>query len=232
MEEVSSVIWPFLTRTRYGQLNVWRTVFLTALIVVSYSAAKNDTVWARRSGMVLSLSLLVVLSMSGHQGVKGYANIPFFLDVLHLVAISLWIGGLFLIRLCFSFFLRQAGVELLDTFKHLFKKFSDLATYCVGAVAVTGIILLLFTIKSFSILFGKPYGIVLIIKILLVCIILILGGINKFFIVPLLNAADKDKWNEIVVTRRRLYLLATVEVYLGLGVLLATSLLTHLSPEG
>jgi putative copper resistance protein D len=232
LNEVFSIITPFLTKTKYGRFTLLRTAFISALIVVSLISIMRETKWTRTSGVVFSLALLVVISMSGHQGVKGYTNIPFFLDVIHLIAISTWIGGLFLLRSCFSFLIKEAGLELLDTFRSMIMRFSDLATYCVYVTIITGTLLSLFNIKGWSVLTQTNYGVVLIVKLILVGILLALGGINKFFIVPTLGVSSEQDWTEVSVVRKRLYQLVSLEAYIGLAVLLATSLLTHFSPEG
>jgi putative copper export protein len=232
LHDVSSIILPFLTKTKYGRFTLWRTALISILIVLSLVAVIKETRLTRSSGIVVSLALLVVISMSGHQGAEGYTNIPFLLDVVHLMAISIWIGGLFLMRFCFSFLLKESGYDLLDIFSSMIKRFSDLATYCVYATLMSGILLAFFKVKGWSVLIHTDYGIVLIVKLILVGIVITLGGINKFFIVPALSTYHEQDRSIISMIRNRLYLLVTLEVYVGFTILLVTSLLTHLSPEG
>lgn len=231
LNEVPSIILPFVTKTRYGKFNFWKTVIMVALVATSFMAIKKNNRIVQSLGLIFSMTLLIAVAMSGHQGVKGYMTIPFFLDVFHLVAVSVWIGGLFLMRFCFAFFLQEAGKEFLEIVKYMYTKFSGLATYCVFAAGITGALLSFLNIKSASILFGKNYGIVLIIKVMLVGIVLSLGGINKFFVVPTLSNIGENRLGELMAVRRRLSLLITAEVYLSMGVLFVTSLLTHLSPD-
>jgi putative copper export protein len=77
-----------------------------------------------------------------------------------------------------------------------------------------------------------PYGITLGIKIVLACVIAVLGGVNKFFVIPMLSVAGKTGPERLGLLKRTLYVLVTMEMVFGLLVLLATSFLTHLSPEG
>jgi putative copper export protein len=55
---------------------------------------------------------------------------------------------------------------------------------------------------------------------------------NKFFVIPSINNIGKEERADGIVHVRRLLNLVTVEASLGFVVLLLTSLLTHLSPEG
>jgi putative copper resistance protein D len=233
LSEVFSILYPFLVKTKYGRFTIVRTVVVAVIMAVSYLTIRKNVKWMTVSGIVFSWVLLVVIAMSGHQGAEGYLNVPFYLDIFHLVAVSTWIGGLFFVRLCFSFFLKSAGMELWNMSKSLINRFSDVATYCVAVAGISGLILSFFNISGTEVLVGTSYGRVLVIKALLVGLILLLGGMNKFFIIPRMNDAGKDEaWPYFFLQRKRLFRLWTVEVFFGLAVLLLTSLLTHLSPEG
>jgi putative copper resistance protein D len=107
-----------------------------------------------------------------------------------------------------------------------------MATGCVFIAIITGGLLSYFNVKGLSVFIHTDYGMVLIIKILLVSIIAILGGMNKFFVIPSINNIGKEERADGIVHVRRLLNLVTVEASLGFVVLLLTSLLTHLSPEG
>jgi putative copper export protein len=168
--------------------------------------------------------------MSGHQGTKGYVSMPFFLDLLHFVAITLWIGSLFFIRYCYSFLIKGAGVNLWDIFLSLINRFSKMATISVGIVVITGLALSVFNFESFSKVVSTQYGMVLLVKTVFVATILLFGALNKFFIIPNLNNNAEHDWTKLTSLRNRLHMFLTTEAVLGLIILLATSVLTHLSP--
>jgi putative copper resistance protein D len=232
LKEVFSILPAFITKTKYGRFTILRTAFLTGIIVVSFVAVMKDQKRTTYSGALFSFLLLVVIAMSGHQGTKGYVNLPFFLDVLHLIAVSLWIGGLFFIRPFVSALNKGARVELWGNLTSLINRFSQLATICVFIAATTGILLAYFNVKSMTILTQTNYGIVLLIKIALVGIIIILGGLNKFFVIPILNNVDLDKKPEDMKHGWKLLYMINTEASIGFVVLLLTSFLTHLSPMG
>lgn len=66
----------------------------------------------------------------------------------------------------------------------------------------------------------------------LVGIIVIIGGMNKFSIIPSINTLKTGETAEGLSRGSKLLNLVTIEASLGIVVLLLTSLLTHLSPEG
>ena len=232
LNEVFSILPTFLTKTKYGRFTILRTLFLAAIIVVSFVGVLKDQKWATLSGVILSLLLLVVIAMSGHQGVKGYMNFPFFLDALHLVAVSLWIGGIIFIRFFLSAFVKGAYLEFWRNLTTLTNRFSQLATYCVFIAAITGVLLSFVNVKGLTVLVDTPYGTVLLMKIVLVGIIVIIGGINKFSVIPSMNNMKAEENSEGLAHGRKLLNLVTIEASLGFVVLLLTSFLTHLSPEG
>ncbi|MGD8351544.1 MAG: CopD family protein, partial [Nitrospirota bacterium] len=230
--EVFSIIPIFLAKTKYGQFGVIRTGFLVALAVISFIGLFRGTRAATYLGALISLSVLATICMAGHKGAEGYLNAQFALDLLHTLTIAMWIGGLFFILLCFSFLMSEADVELWGTFHGMITRFSDLATYCVALALATGVGLALFSVKSADILVETRYGIVLIVKTLLAVSIFLLGGANKFLLLPAIDKAGEGQWQRLRGLRRRLHTVVRVEALIGLAVLLATSLLTHLSPEG
>jgi putative copper export protein len=203
---------------------------LAAIVLVTLYSLTKDNKWKTILGVILSLLLLISLAMSGHQGTKGYLTIPFFLDIFHLIGISLWIGGIFFIRLCYSFFLTVADASLWDTFLTLINRFSQLATISVVIVGVTGLALFISYFESLSGIIATKYGLLLLLKLTLAVLIVVLGGINKFFFLPEFNKAKKEELLKLTSLRKRFNSFVTMEVCVGIVILLTTSILTHLSP--
>jgi putative copper export protein len=170
--------------------------------------------------------------MSGHQGTKGYFNIPFFIDNLHIIAISYWIGGLMFIRLCYSYFLTAADISFWNTFLRLINRFSQSATVSVLIVGLTGLVLFYYNYGNVNRTITGWYRSVLIFKTVLAVILITLGGINKFLFLPEINRTGTGEWAKLAQMRRNVNNFITAEVIIALMILLSTSLLTHLSPGG
>lgn len=229
LKEVFSILPLFLLKTKYGMISLIRVFLQVAVVLLLFYSLKNNQKWVSFLAVLFSLFVVITLTMSGHQGTNGYFNMPFFLDLVHFVAITLWIGSLFFIQYCYSFLIKGAGVNLWDIFLSLINRFSRLATISVGIVVITGLALSVFNFDSFSKVVSTQYGIVLLVKTVSVAIILLFGALNKFFIIPNLNNAEHD-WTKLTSLRNRLHMFMTTEVVFGLITLLATSVLTHLSP--
>lgn len=232
LQEVFSILPAFITKTKYGRFTILRTLFLGVVIILSLILVKRQSGWATGAGIIASCGLLLMIAMSGHQGARGYLNVPFYLDVIHLIAVSLWIGGLFYIRSGFSSFMKKDIPDFLEIFRSFINRFSQLATYSVAVAGITGVVLLFVNVEKVSIIVDTLYGRVLMVKVLTVGILFILGGINKFYFIPHLNSLDISAAPEMMRQKRMIFRTVTAEVCIGLAVLLLTSLLTHLSPEG
>ena len=107
-----------------------------------------------------------------------------------------------------------------------------MATFCVFIAAFTGVVLSYVNVQEISVLMNTHYGMVLLAKILLVGIIAIIGGLNKFFVIPNMNNIRTEESSVRLAHGSKLLKLVTLEATLGFVVLLLTSILTHLSPEG
>jgi putative copper export protein len=230
LNEVFSVFPLFLLKTKYGVISLIRVLLLVAIILLLFYRLKNNQKWVSFVTLLFSLFVVTTLTMTGHQGTKGYVSLPFFLDLTHFIVITLWIGSLFYIRYCYSFLIKGASINLWNIFLNLINRFSKMATISVGIVVITGLALSLFNFDSFSKVISTQYGIVLLVKTFFVATILLFGALNKFFIIPYLNNNTEHAWIKLTALRNRLHMFMTTEVVLGLIILLATSVLTHLSP--
>lgn len=231
LKDVFPILPAFLLNTRYGFYLLMRTVLVLAITLTCLSAVRKDNRWILFTCLVLSFSVLVSIAMSGHQGTGGYLNIPFFMDIIHIVAVSLWIGGLFFVRYCHSFLSGKSDASHWHIFLGVMNRFSRIAMVSVFTIITTGIIMYLSHSQGLSTLVSSTYGLVLSTKLIFVAILLVLGGINRFSLLPKLNeAADKDP-SSMVSLKEQLQTSITTEVFFGLLVLLLTGILTHLSPD-
>ena len=86
---------PFAEKTRFGVAFLVMTVgfgIVAALLLVAWVLDRLELRWP---ALVLSLALVSGLSLSGHQATEPNANwISEVADFLHLVAASVWVGGL------------------------------------------------------------------------------------------------------------------------------------------
>jgi putative copper export protein len=232
LKEIYPVILPFLLETRYGRFSVLRACLLAVVLILSYAASRRGGMRLSLAGAAVSLLILVSISMSGHQGTRRGTAVPLVIDIFHISAVSLWIGGLFYVRFCYAFFMNRADIEFFPVFRNLMMRFSRMATVCVFIGASAGVSLGFINVRQLPYLIHSPYGLTLLVKTLVVGVLICLGGVNKFILLPRLDTSGTEHWTKTATYRAWLHRVITAEVVSGLTVLLITSLLTHLSPEG
>jgi putative copper export protein len=232
LREVYPVLLPFLLETRYGRFSVLRACLLAVVLILSYAASRKGGRRISLAGAAVSFLIPVSISMSGHQGTRGGTAVPLLIDIFHISAVSLWIGGLFYVRFCYAFFMNRAGIEFFPVFRNLMMRFSRMATVCVFIGASAGVSLGFINVQRLPYLIHSPYGLTLLVKSLVVAVLISLGGVNKFILLPRLDTSGTEHWTKTATYRAWLHRVITAEVVSGLAVLLITSLLTHLSPEG
>ena len=165
-------------------------------------------------GFVISLIglILVLLSfvISGHSTKDGFITQSLLL--IHLVGISYWLGSL----LPFSWMCISDDDENLYIITH---RFGVLAIGYIMALMISGFIFAYHLIGSFYALINTSYGNVLLAKLVAVFLILSLGALNKFKLVPLLIRNP-------TVGAKRLRSSVNFEILLALIILGFSSLLT------
>ena len=158
-------------------------------------------------GSLLVLSSFVAIGHSTKEGILTQS-----LLLIHLVGVAYWLGSL----MPFRWMCQSGGEERLYIIAH---RFGVLALGYVGALVISGLAFAYILLGSFSALINTTYGNVLLTKLATVSLILSLGALNKFRLVPLLIK------NEVIGTKR---LRSSVHFELGLALLILvfSSLLT------
>ncbi len=164
----------------------------------------------RTLGAVNTLSLLPLLAsfvVTGHIAVLGLvakASI-----VLHLLAISVWVGAFFpLLLLCWN----GGGDSLATTMRG----FGDMAACCLLLLFAAGLILLLEVFQTPAQLVSTSYGATLLIKLSLVGLLLLIAAGNRFILVPRMLAGAGPA---------NLSMAITAEMIVALAILIVTSYL-------
>lgn len=117
---------------------------------------------------------------------------PVWVDWLHLLAISAWVGLVFVTA--FGVMPRLAGMPASEraTGASFVQSLSDASTYALIVLFATGAYNGWRGVDTPANLLGSTYGQILLFKLALVLIAAALGGHNRFFEMPKLLAALKD----------------------------------------
>jgi copper transport protein len=160
--------------------------------------------------LVLVAAVLLVAgpSIAGHALDPGRSRLELVDDVIHVAAASVWLGGLLALGLA----LRASGERA-----ELMRRFSNIAVVSVAVLAITGVIRALAELSSVSQLWSTGYGRALIVKTALLVVLVAIGWVNRYRLVPGLR---------VDALRRNV----AAELVLFAGLVVAVALLTDLRP--
>jgi putative copper export protein/methionine-rich copper-binding protein CopC len=231
------------------ETNLWHTpdghlwlarFILTALAAVAVipaaaAALGGRELSARRVGTVAAIGLAagvgellarVIPTEAPEEWVR-----EIFTDVLdwgHMTGASVWIGGLVALAVL-GLTLRGLEAEERDGFwSAALRRFSVVATVCVGVMILTGLWTAWIHVGPPRLLFHTLYGETLLVKLILVLILVGLGAINQLWLLPRVNAirADGEEGSGLAVTLRHFRGVVAAEAVVGLLVLLVVPFLS------
>ena len=134
---------------------------------------------------------LIVVSFwfDGHTVTKGFRPLHAVVNSVHLVAGSIWIGGIVLMA---ALIWKRSRAGRPTRAAELAVRFSPLATVSLVAVAVAGLLMTVFVMDSFGELFSTAWGQILLLKVAAVGLAAVGGAYNHFRLVPALDAHPDD----------------------------------------
>jgi copper transport protein len=180
----------------------------------------------RRIAAVLAAAVAVAApALTGHTRAASPEVLVTGADVLHLLAGSVWLGGLAALALTLSDLAGRGAVAA-----NVLARFSTAAAGVLAALVVTGSVQAWRILGSWSALLDTTYGQLLLVKIGIVLVAVIIAAWNRWSLLPRLKRATKQH------DRRRLsrpvVRATTIEGAVLVATLLVTGFLVDKSPEG
>ncbi|MCB0210368.1 MAG: copper resistance protein CopC [Anaerolineae bacterium] len=251
-----SVGWQILSGTRWGILWLVRQSILLLLSVLLFWLYRTACKPARPEPRgiaspllpnasvlfisLLLLALVIVQALTSHaSALTPNTTLALIVDAVHLLAASLWVGGLLALAVGLLPLLRRrkGRADLITLVKIGWRPFSRIAVLSVGLLVATGLYSTGRQIASVDALITTLYGQALLGKITLMLLVGVLGLLNSMLIHPQVAAPlawllrRPAGWTPLPL--RRLPTVILAEVGLGLLVFLAAGLLTAApSPRG
>jgi copper transport protein len=244
---MTGAVWQLLSRTRWGLFWLLRQGILLALSGVLFwlwtmgDPAKGESPPQRqRLGLVgTGLLLLAVLMM---QGLTGHAaalalstTLAVVVDMLHLLAASLWVGGLLALSIgLLPLLRRQNRADFALLTRASWGRFGGWAAISMGVLVATGLYNTGRQVISLDALLATLYGQALLTKMGLLVGIGLVGLCNSILLHPRLVAplahwlSRPAGWTPL--TLRQLPRLILLEATLGLLALLVTGMITATPP--
>jgi copper transport protein len=199
---------------------VLAAIVLAALLQGGDRAARSPG-W-RVGALAVGLGLLRTTSMTGHNSEGTHPGWGAVADLVHLLGVSLWLGGLTLLLL--GVLPRRRPEEL----SSVVSGYSTLAGVSVAAIAAAGAVLTWQVVGSFGALFHTDYGRLLLLKLAVLVLVLLIAQRSRGWVKTRLDIAVLLRGDRATV--RPFVHSVAAETGLVLVVLAATSLLVTSAP--
>jgi copper transport protein len=208
---------PISGGTRFGTAFIAMTLgfaVVAAFVYLSWLLDRVDLLWPP---FLLAVGFASGISLSGHDAVDpGSFWATEVADWVHLVAASLWVGGL--LALVLAVWPGGATVRVVG-----FVRFSRLAVWLVAITLGAGTYLSIVRLPHLHDLWRTGYGQTLIVKLMLVALALAFGAVHHFVVRPRLERAGHTF---LVRAGRSL----AAELAIAIAVLLVAAVLTDSKP--
>ncbi len=230
-------LWNEVLHTRFGEVELLRLILLAAVLPVllvfgaGRSAASRFVRWSIRVGAVAAVGLLFTPGLSGHAATGDDITLTMALDVVHLGAAAVWLGGL-AVLVCLllpgprAAEPREVASVSLSTSAYMFG--------AVAAVVATGVVQSIGQVGSFYALTNTVYGRTLLVKIGLVFLLVVVGALSRSIVLgarwlPWRRRRQLPTW-EGSDRPKRLRRTVLAEIAIAFCVLGVTSLLVNAAP--
>jgi len=225
------VLWTVLAQTDFG--NDWLArgallCLLAAAFVFLLSARGAASAWLKAAALLMAAALVGSLAFAGHgigdEGVAGIVHPT--ADILHLIAVAAWVGGLVPLALLLA--MTKGDAEALAAARTATLRFSNLGIACVATILLTGIINSYYLVGSIPAFTETLYGQMLLVKIALFALMVGIAAWNWSRLTPQLAEASSPAVAQ--GARRALCRNAAIEAAIGALILAIVAVLGTLAP--
>jgi copper transport protein len=181
--------------SRFGWVWGVRALVWLAIGAALLAGARGGARRRRIAKLALALGALYLVltpALAGHASIQSPVAVFFPVDVLHVAAASLWVGGI----ACIVFAL-PAATRTLEPAQRTrllvatLAGFSRLALASVVVIAATGVVQAYIDVRSVSALTSSTYGTLILIKTALLGLLIGFGAVNRERIIPTLKRSSE-----------------------------------------
>jgi len=231
----------FVTQTTVGLLSLACLAFLLLTALATWLP------WKRRWWLVAALAFAAIVAngeVSHAAAQPGNNTLPVIAQIAHIVAAALWMGVLLHIFLARGVLLHDATGTRVAFVARVVRRFSPLALATTFLLGITGLVAAWRYLHSLETIFQSPYGLTLIVKLIMLSPAIFAGFINFRHIGPALaglakgtvvspgNPGTKGASPEISAVFSRFSRMLELEATAGLLVIAVAGILGSVSPPG
>lgn len=201
--------------TQYGKMQLLRLMMMlgligTLIVVIQF----RGTWWWKLCAWTSLVGVTLTLSLAGHPVTTNPVALSVGLDMVHMLAVSLWVGPLLIIVYDRNMWL--ASDE--STSAPSLRWFSRTAGFAVPVIVLTGVIQAWLMLDGLGEILDSRYGRTLIVKVCIVIVLIALGAVSRV-------AMQREQSGSLRQSMG-------VEVLFGLIILALTSTLVAMPPKG
>lgn len=179
-----------LTQTSYGAHWLMRQGWLIVIMLILILHLRGQLLPDASSNILLAVmapliaALVISQTLTGHAAAASDAAfMPVIVDALHLLAASVWVGGLSSLAITIVPLLRRSAAEKALA-RSILQRFSVLAVSSVAVLAITGLLNSGEQVASLDALLFTFYGQALLLKLALVMGVALIALINSALVHP------------------------------------------------
>jgi copper transport protein len=194
----SSLKWSIVEDTldsRFGTVWLLRAIDWAAIgvVLLAYLKVPRARRWLTPLLAIGCAYLVTTPAFAGHPSVESPVAVMFPADVIHVLASSVWVGGVAFLLLALPAATRELKPPdrtrlLLATLG----RFSPIALASVVALAVTGLVQAYIDVRRVADLFDTTYGLLVLAKMVLLVVLVGFGWVSRDRIIPRLRRLVED----------------------------------------
>ncbi len=174
--------------SRFGEIWGSRAVDWLAIGCLLLVAERRRARWVEALAGVGAVYLAVTPALAGHASIQSPTYVFFPSDVVHVLAASVWVGGVACLLLALPAATRQLeGPERSRLLLDVLKRFSPVALGAVVAIAITGVVQAYIDVRTLEGLLHTTYGALILAKTALLLCLIGFGWVNRTRIIPALR---------------------------------------------
>ncbi|MBK7917230.1 MAG: copper resistance protein CopC/CopD [Chloroflexi bacterium] len=186
---LSKTAWQFLTQFRWGYLWLGRQAFYIAMlalwITLQRTTSQIEKLWMAVPMTTTVLGVILMQALISHAAAIAEHTILLILaDMIHIIALGMWIGGLIVLLLGLFPLFRQQPEQYKPIILAGWRPFSSIATFSIVALILTGLYSAGDYIATFDALITTFYGQTLLSKVTLTLLMGLFGLFNAAMLHP------------------------------------------------